>query len=81
MENEALHEMFAKVVDASFAFTMAFNTHGADSPEAHAAHDAYTNAMREYQEAVRPFPQSQQTHWDNFCSLNPEAPECLVYDL
>jgi hypothetical protein len=27
MDKEALHEAFAKVVDASFAFTMAFNEH------------------------------------------------------
>lgn len=80
MNEEQLHEMFAKVVDASFAFTMAFNTHGADSNEAHDAHRAYAKAMADYQrEAASPFAPS--IHWDNFCRNRPEALECRVYDV
>lgn len=80
MSEEHLHEMFAKVVDASFDFTMAFNTHGADSPEAHAANEAYVEAMDKYQrEASSPFAPS--IRWDNFCREHPEALECRFYDV
>lgn len=80
MDNEALHQVFAKVVDASFAFTMAFNTYGANSQQALDAHAAYEDAMREYNQA-KPLPFAPSTHWDNFCSLHPTAPECLCYDV
>ena len=78
MDEETLHQSFAKVVDASFDFTMAFNTHGADSEEAHQAMQAYEQAMAEYQQEMsRPFDVS--THWASFCSLHPDAIECRVY--
>lgn len=80
MTEEMLHEMFAKVVDASFDFTMAFNTHGADSAEAHAAYSSYVKAMERYQRgAASPFAPS--IHWDNFCQQHPEALECRIYDV
>jgi hypothetical protein len=80
MEDEALHQLFAEVVDTSFAFTMAFNTHGADSEQAYAAHSAYEDAMRRYQES-KALPLDSATHWDSFCARSPGAPECLMYDL
>ena len=80
MTEEQLHEMFAKVVDASFDFTMAFNTHGANSVEAHAAHASYMLAMKNYQrEASASFLSS--IHWDSFCHQHPEALECRLYDV
>jgi len=80
MDDETLHQSFARVVDASFDFTMAFNTHGADSEEAYQAMQAYEKAMAEYQqERSRPF--DAATHWASFCSLNPSALECRVYDV
>lgn len=80
MDDETLHQIFAKVVDASFAFTTAFNMHGADSEEAHAAMSAYEKAMADYnQETSLPFDASM--HWASFCSLNPSALECRLYDV
>ena len=80
MDNEILHQSFAKVVDASFDFTMAFNTHGADSEEAHFAMLVYEKAMAEYQQE-RSLPFDAATHWASFCSLNPSALECRIYDV
>lgn len=80
MDDETLHQVFAKVVDASFDFTMAFNTYGADSEEAHQAMRAYEQAMAEYQQE-RSLPFDESTHWANFCSLNPGAIECRLYDV
>jgi len=80
MDDETLHQAFAKVVDASFSFTMAFNTHGADSEEAHQAMKAYEKAMADYQQE-RSLPFTPSTHWGSFCSLNPSALECRIYDV
>lgn len=80
MDDEILHQAFAKVVDASFDFTMAFNTHGADSEEAHQAMKAYEQAMAEYQQEMS-HPFDAATHWASFCRLNPSALECRVYDV
>lgn len=80
MDDEILHQAFAKVVDASFDFTMAFNTHGADSEEAHQAMKAYEKAMADYQQE-RSLPFDPSTHWASFCSLNPSALECRIYDV
>jgi hypothetical protein len=80
MDREALHQAFAKVVDASFAFTMAFNEHGADSEQAYAANNAYVEAMAAYRrEADLPF--STSTRWETLCRQSPEAPECRLYDV
>jgi len=80
MDEETLHQSFAKVVDASFDFTMAFNTFGEDSEEAHAALRAYEKAMADYQQEMsRPFDVS--THWGSFCALHPDALECRIYDV
>jgi hypothetical protein len=80
MDEETLHQSFAKVVDASFDFTMAFNTFGEDSEEAHAAMEAYEKAMADYQQEMsRPFDVS--THWASFCALHPGALECRIYDV
>jgi len=80
MDDEHLHQAFAKVVDASFAFTMAFNTYGADSEEAYQAMRAYEKAMADYQRE-RSHPFTPETHWGSFCSLNPDAIECRLYDV
>lgn len=80
MDAEALHQAFAKVVNASFAFTMAFNAYGADSEQAYAANDAYVEAMAAYRkEAELPF--STSTRWETLCRQTPEAPECRIYDV
>ncbi len=80
MDDEILHQAFAKVVDASFDFTMAFNTYGTDSEEAHQAMKAYEKAIADYQQEMsRPF--DVATHWGSFCSLNPSALECRIYDV
>jgi len=80
MEREALHQAFAKVVDASFAFTMAFNEHGADSEQACEANNAYVEAMAAYKEEVD-LPFSTSTRWEVLCRQNPESPECRLYDV
>jgi hypothetical protein len=80
MDEEALHQLLAQAIDASFALTMALNTYGTHSEEAAEANKQYEAAMAAYKEATtRPFVQA--THWDNFCSLHPEAEECRVYDV
>jgi len=80
MDSEHLHQSFAKVVDASFDLTMAFNTHGSDSEEANNAQKQYNAAMDAYrQEMSHPFDTSIQL--DNFCALHPYALECRVYDV
>jgi hypothetical protein len=80
MDKEALHVAFAKVVDTSFAFTMAFNEHGADSAEACAANNAYVEAMAAYRkEAELPF--STSTRWEILCRQSPDAAECRLYDV
>lgn len=80
MDEEQLHQTFAKVVDASFALTMAFNTHGASSDEALKANAAYLKALRDYIVA-KDLPFVEPTHWGMFCALNPSAVECRCYDV
>lgn len=78
-EEETLHQAFAKVVDASFAFTEAFNEHGAASEEAHAAHASYEERMAHYKELNAPF--QREKGWEAFCAQRPDALECKIFDL
>ena len=79
MEEEALHQMFAEVVLASFAFTTAFNERGQDSLEAHAANASYNEAMARYKAAIQLI--QQDAHWTRYCELNPGSLECKMYDV
>lgn len=79
MDDDILHKAFAAVVDASFAFTMAFNEHGADSQQAHDAFTSYQGAMEDYKAVNGPF--EREKCWDHFCALHPGAIECKVYDV
>lgn len=79
MDDDILHEAFAKVVDSSFAFTIAFNEHGADSQQAYDAFTSYEKAMEEYKALNGPF--QREKGWDRFCALNPGAIECKMYDV
>lgn len=79
MDSEYLHQAFSKVVDASFAFTMAFNAYGADSEQAHAANDAYVKAMQNYKQTTNLT--SSSWRWDVLCHQHPSAPECRIYDV
>lgn len=80
MDEDLLHQSFAKVVDASFAFTMAFNAFGENSDEVRAASLAYEKAMANYQQQIT-CPSDVSGHWDSFCALNPDAPECRIYEV
>lgn len=78
-KEENLHQAFAKVVDASFAFTQAFNEHGTDSEEAGAAHASYEQQMAHYKELNATIQREQC--WDSFCAQRPSALECKIFDV
>jgi len=59
---------------------MVFSTHGADNEEAHQTMKAYEKAIADCQQE-KSLPFDESTHWVSFCSLNPGAIECRVYDV
>lgn len=80
MDGEHLHRIFAKVIDTSFAYTNAFNQYGSCSPQATAAHDAYTEAMAYYKNQVD-LAASTSTRWEILCAQHPHSQECRIYDV
>jgi hypothetical protein len=72
-------DIYRQAMDAAYRFQDAMIAHGEGSYQAMEAHNQYRMLMKDYYHRAsdRPSP----NHWEDFCTQDPSAVECRLYDL